>query len=127
MPGVAARNVKETVAIKQENDTVTHVNVEYCVSVAKQVPALIAEVERLRETLEEERESRKRVVLDWKSTCERLGRSGDYLKHELETQQNENTALAIEVNQLRDVVWRLVSYCNLPVDEIQRFLGGDSE
>lgn len=59
------------------------------------VPALIVEVERLR---------------DKNSRLE-----------------DENTALAIEVNQLRDVVWRLGSYCNLPVDEIQRFLDGDSE
>lgn len=59
------------------------------------VPALIAEVERLR---------------DKNSRLE-----------------DENTALAIEVNQLRDVVWRLGSYCDLPVDEIQRFLDGDSK
>lgn len=96
----------QALAIKQDSDMVTHVNVEYCVLAAKRVPALIAEVERLR-TVNSEVKTVEWVVREARMIRERL--------------EDENTTLAIEVNQLREALQFYADIENYATSEHERF------
>ena len=107
---------------------------EFIAHARQDVPALIAEVERLREALEGEKKSSEWASREWKAIRERSERSNDYLKREMELMREENTRLREALQQIQNSdVWFIDSDINEEdaylrcVEIADKALGGESD